>query len=115
MKSCPKLDYVRGYFGEHVALYFAWLGLYTRFLAYPMFLGVLTMTGYDIWGDDNNRFALPYSCFLSLWSTVFLESWTRTENDLVRAAPPPSPPLSVHHNRLDLLPTLSLPEIPLGE
>lgn len=78
------IDQVRDYFGEHVALYFAWLGLYTRYLTYPMLLGMLTMIGYQIpgWGTDNNRFALAYSVFLSLWSTLFLESWTRYENEL---------------------------------
>ena len=30
----------------------------------------------------SNQFALPYSVFLSLWSTVFLEQWTRYENEL---------------------------------
>lgn len=78
------IDQVRDYFGDHVALYFAWLGLYTRYLTYPMVLGILTMFGYFIpgWGTDNNRFALAYSVFLSLWSTLFLESWTRYENEL---------------------------------
>ena len=67
-----------------MALYFAWLGLYTRFLTYPMVMGMLTMIGYQIpgWGTDSNRFALAYSVFLSLWSTLFLESWTRYENEL---------------------------------
>ena len=48
------INEIREYFGEHVALYFAWLGLYTRYLTYPMILGALTMIGYQIpgWGDD---------------------------------------------------------------
>ena len=76
------IDEIRDYFGEHVALYFAWLGLYTRSLTYPMVLGCITMMGYGWFGEDSNVLALPYSFFLSLWSTVFLELWTRYENEL---------------------------------
>jgi hypothetical protein len=73
---------IRQYHGEHVALYFAWLGLYTRWLVTPMLLGICTMLGYLVWDQDNNRFAVVYSVFLSLWSTMFLGAWERTNNEL---------------------------------
>jgi hypothetical protein len=73
---------IRQYHGEHVALYFAWLGLYTRWLVTPMLLGICTMFGYLVWDQDNNRFAVVYSVFLSLWSTMFLGAWERTNNEL---------------------------------
>jgi hypothetical protein len=34
------LDEIRDYFGDHIALYFAWLGHYTRALIFPTAFGV---------------------------------------------------------------------------
>jgi hypothetical protein len=73
---------IRDYMGEHVALYFAWMGLYTRSLVAPALLGLLTMLGYGLWDDDTNPLALVYSVFLSLWSTFLLARWHRLENEL---------------------------------
>jgi hypothetical protein len=76
------LDQIRDYYGEHVALYFAWVGLYTRWLVMPAALGCITMAGYAIWDEDNNRFALVQSVVLSLWSTLFLGAWERLQSEL---------------------------------
>eukprot|EP00051_Salpingoeca_urceolata_P023786 m.409176 g.409176 ORF g.409176 m.409176 type:complete len:1152 (+) comp20153_c0_seq8:73-3528(+) len=35
------LDLIRGYFGESVAMYFGWLGMYTSWLAAPMIVGII--------------------------------------------------------------------------
>jgi hypothetical protein len=76
------LDEIRAYFGDHVALYFAWQGLYTRKLVMPAVLGILTMIGHVYGGVDKNPLTVLYSVFLALWSTLFLESWLRLENEL---------------------------------
>ena len=76
------IDDIQEYFGEHVALYFAWIGLYTQKLKVPAVLGLMTMAGYSVYGTDKNPFALVYSVYLSLWSTLFLAQWQRYENDL---------------------------------
>lgn len=78
------LDEIRNYFGDHVALYFAWLGLYTQWLVAPAATGALTMAGNYIndGGLESNPLVLAYSIFLSLWSTSFLEAWKRRENEL---------------------------------
>ena len=78
------LDEIRNYFGDHVALYFAWAGLYTSKLVAPAVLGCFTMAG-NYMGDggvEDNPLTLFYSIFLSLWSTAFLEAWTRRQNEL---------------------------------
>ena len=35
------LDEIRDYFGEKVAIYFAWAGLYTQCLRFPSLLGLV--------------------------------------------------------------------------
>jgi hypothetical protein len=75
---------VRDYFGDHVALYFAWLQLYTQWLRFAALVGAFVMFG-NYYGDngiDGNPFVLAYSIFLSLWSTMFVEAWTNRENEL---------------------------------
>lgn len=75
---------VRDYFGDHVALYFAWLQLYTCWLRYAALVGAFVMIG-NYYGDngiDGNPFVLAYSIFLSLWSTMFVEAWVNRENEL---------------------------------
>ena len=54
------LHEVRDYFGDHVALYCAGMGLYTQGLIYPAVLGALTMC----WGvdGDTNPLTLCEAC-----------------------------------------------------
>ena len=77
--SSQPLDDVRGYFGEEIALYFGFLGSYTRWLVVPAVLGVaLFLYQREVEGYDN----LPtcaYAIFLSLWATNFFEFWKRRE------------------------------------
>ena len=40
------------------------------------------MMGYLVFGNDDNPLALVYSIFLSLWSTLFLQSWNQLEHEL---------------------------------
>merc|ERR1711871_45209 len=98
------LDLVRNYFGEKVAMYFAFLGLYTYYLLFPACIGiiyyVLTKTGTPITyyanqtdssgtvtlktytlarpgGMGGYTFTGLYCAFLAVWSTVFLEMLKR--------------------------------------
>jgi len=71
--------------GEHVGLYQAWLTLYTRYLCYPAFTGLVIQL-YQLFAADvdsnNNWLMVPYSIFLCLWSAQFNSAWTRRENEL---------------------------------
>lgn len=63
-----QLDKIRNQFGDSLALYFAFLASYTKFLLVPGVLGVLA------------HFFLPpyspiYSFLLCIWSIVFVEWW----------------------------------------
>ena len=78
-------DDIRDYFGDHVAIYFAWLGMYTSSLLPCAILGVMSqMVNFanPDKGIDGNATTLAFSVFLGLWSTVFLELWHRREFEL---------------------------------
>ena len=77
------IDEIRDYFGDHVAIYFAWMELYTRGLFWPAGLGCFAMvTQFTVDTVDDNPFTIPYSVFFAAWSIVFLSSWKRRENEL---------------------------------
>ena len=79
------LDTIRDYFGEQIGLYHAWLVLYTGYLCYPAFLGVI-ITLYQLFApgvdSTNNWLIVPYSVFLCMWSAQFNTSWKRRQNEL---------------------------------
>lgn len=71
------LDKIRLYFGEEVAMYFAWLGFYTSWLWIASFVGVIISI---FWGisamngglNDPDKYSetwavVVYAVFLALW------------------------------------------------
>lgn len=79
------LDEIRDYFGDHVALYFVWMDLYTESLVWPAALGTIGMfiQAASHGGVDDNPFTVPYTIFFAAWSIVFLGAWKRRENECV--------------------------------
>eukprot|EP00457_Paulinella_chromatophora_P002611 gb/GEZN01002616.1/.p1 GENE.gb/GEZN01002616.1/~~gb/GEZN01002616.1/.p1 ORF type:complete len:769 (+),score=148.43 gb/GEZN01002616.1/:55-2361(+) len=76
------LDEIRGYYGEQIALYFAFLSFYTKQLWAPAAFGVLLF----IWQLINDRVDVKglsaYAIVMALWSTLVLEGWKRYEAEL---------------------------------
>ena len=75
-----RVDSVRDYFGEKVAMYFLFLGHYSTWLIGPGVMGFFAWL--DVSAEDDNPSApvLPYfAVFMSVWSTLMLEYWCRTE------------------------------------
>uniref|UniRef100_A0A3B3XUX2 Anoctamin n=1 Tax=Poecilia mexicana TaxID=48701 RepID=A0A3B3XUX2_9TELE len=88
------LGHIRAYFGEKIALYFAWIGFYTAWLLPASLVGTLIFllehipnlfvsfvslqAGllFDNWGT------VFLSLFMSLWAVTFLEYWRRTSSTL---------------------------------
>ncbi|CAH2239699.1 jg12474 [Pararge aegeria aegeria] len=72
------LDEISEYFGVKIAMYFAWLGHYTRSLTVPAVVGfvfwVWLGTANDYWKDI--AYVL-FSLFNVLWACVYLETWKR--------------------------------------
>jgi len=63
-----QLEKIRNQFGDSIAFYFAFLGSYTHFLAFPAIAGVIAY------------YFLPpyspiYSILISIWSISFVEWW----------------------------------------
>lgn len=69
------LDEIRDKFGERVALYFAFLRDYFRFLVAPSAVG---FSAWMLLGQFSSLYAL-LSC---LWSVIFFEYWKQKEVDL---------------------------------
>uniref|UniRef100_A0A8C1GB93 Anoctamin n=1 Tax=Cyprinus carpio TaxID=7962 RepID=A0A8C1GB93_CYPCA len=65
------LDHIREYFGEKIALYFAWLGFYTAWLLPAALVGTCVFV--SAWSMIWYRFCV----FMSLWAVTFLEYWKR--------------------------------------
>jgi hypothetical protein len=83
------LDEIRDYFGDHIGLYFAWLGHYTKALIFPTMFGIIAMLT-QVFGPASdginpvadNLLTIPYSIFFAMWSVTFLSSWTQRQNEL---------------------------------
>jgi len=73
------LEEICAYFGEKIALYFAWLGHYTIWLVGAAVLGCSThIYAWRAEGGKSDNDVVPYfSLLMMLWSTFYLESWKR--------------------------------------
>lgn len=71
-------DKIREYFGEKIALYFAFLGMYTIALIPPAFIGVI----YFITSWESMYREAIFAVFNLIWATIFLEVWKRYCSEL---------------------------------
>ncbi|CAL1266921.1 unnamed protein product [Larinioides sclopetarius] len=72
------LNDICDYFGVKIAIYFAWLGHYTKALTLPAFFGVFLWLCY--YGRDQaseDICFVVFALFNVLWATLYLESWKR--------------------------------------
>lgn len=88
------LEEIRDYFGDDVGLYFSWLGTYTKALLLQSALGMVVMVYQPIaaakepecnffgCGVAYNPLTIFYSVYVGIWSTIFIETWHRRENEL---------------------------------
>ena len=63
---------VRDYFGEKLALYFAWLEHYTESLIFPAVLGLVVQ-----WLPSNGAVLISFGCLVSVWASLMTEKWKR--------------------------------------
>eukprot|EP00735_Rhodelphis_limneticus_P011287 TRINITY_DN4372_c0_g1::TRINITY_DN4372_c0_g1_i1::g.21188::m.21188 TRINITY_DN4372_c0_g1::TRINITY_DN4372_c0_g1_i1::g.21188 ORF type:complete len:745 (-),score=274.36,sp/Q14AT5/ANO7_MOUSE/28.48/9e-67,Anoctamin/PF04547.7/1.1e-130,DUF221/PF02714.10/0.0029,DUF221/PF02714.10/2.4e+03 TRINITY_DN4372_c0_g1_i1:308-2542(-) len=72
------LDAIRNYFGSKIALYFAFLGFYTRWLTQPAVVGLaLSICQWAYGSYDENWVIISMAVFTSVWSIIYLEYWGR--------------------------------------
>eukprot|EP00298_Acanthocystis_sp_HF-20_P016455 c21486_g1_i1.p1 GENE.c21486_g1_i1~~c21486_g1_i1.p1 ORF type:complete len:747 (-),score=296.37 c21486_g1_i1:59-2164(-) len=77
--SPQPLDDIRDYYGEKIALYFAFLGHYTRALISLSIVGCIAQL-FQLINNDLDHVSVPIYCvFLALWSTIWLELWKRAQ------------------------------------
>ena len=62
---------VRDYFGDQIAIYFAFLGFYTRWLTYPAFFGIAFQIWSGVVGEDNLGLVI-YCVFICCWSVPMM-------------------------------------------
>lgn len=87
-KRCPwllrpwaqPLMEIRAYFGEKIALYFAWLGFYGYYLIYPAIVGLICMVYVVLSGTSDETVGLHpeqfvMGIFLVCWSAFYKERW----------------------------------------
>ena len=84
---------IRDYFGDGVALYFAFLGEYTKSLIFPAAFGFMAFLSQALSGEgiDGNPLTIPFTAYMALYVILFQCSWTRRENELkfLWSLPPP--------------------------
>jgi len=89
--SYQPLDQIRDYFGEKIALYFAYLGFYTVWLWSLSIIGVICFIFGIAYAFSipnlvvdqrvamlfDNPLTIPWAVFVSIWATTYLEFWKR--------------------------------------
>jgi len=73
---------IRAYYGEEVALYFAWMNHFTCWLVLPAIAGLTYYTATKAAGlsVENNAYTPLFSFSIVVWATLFNKSWTRKSN-----------------------------------
>lgn len=77
LRAAQPLDEVFSLYGARVAMYFRFLGHYTRALRVPTALGLATFVLERLGGRWQALVRLTYALAMPLWATVFLEHWKR--------------------------------------
>ena len=71
---------IKDYFGEKIGLYFVFLGHYTEQAGVAAIIGVIVWLAACLTGGVNSP-VIPFFCVLmSVWATVFLETWKRKQS-----------------------------------
>uniref|UniRef100_UPI00358FADBA anoctamin-8-like isoform X2 n=1 Tax=Myxine glutinosa TaxID=7769 RepID=UPI00358FADBA len=84
------LDEIYGYFGEEVALYFAWIGICTSALVYPTSFGLV------VWVFGQETFGTLLLSLLSpVWCSLLAEAWCRLQAELLYSWGLPETPVEV--------------------
>lgn len=80
-QNLPLTD-LKDYFGEKVALYFAFVDHFNRFLIIPALVGIPFQIAVWAMNDYNAPFLPFYSLFMAISSVVMLEHWKRKEKTI---------------------------------
>ena len=73
------VELIREYYGEKIAIYFAWMQFYLIWLIVPSIASII-FTIISWWNDtpiDENKSYSFYSFGMAIWSTLFVVYWKR--------------------------------------
>ncbi|EZG43226.1 calcium-activated chloride channel protein [Gregarina niphandrodes] len=80
------LNDIRNYYGEEIALYYAWMGYYCTMSIIPaivgLIVGILGVTYNSNMSFNNslvNKSRLVYCVFIGIWNVLFFAFWQRRE------------------------------------
>lgn len=79
MPMSQPFSQIRNYFGEKIALYFAFTGKFTEFLMFASIAGFITWLNVLIQDTYDAYLVGPFAIFITVWAVVFLEKWKRRE------------------------------------
>lgn len=71
------LNHIKDYYGEKISLYFAWLGHYTHWLAFPACVGIGVGVQSFVEGTVDSQLVPFFGVFMACWCTCYLEYWKR--------------------------------------
>lgn len=80
-KDPQPIKAIRAYFGDEIGFYFAFLGVYSRWLVAPAALGVIVFI-LEFFSDWSIYGRGLYSLVITSWATAFLKFWKRQESTL---------------------------------
>jgi len=77
---------LRAYFGEEVAFYYAFVEFYNTWLVGPAFFGSIIFVYQVAEAPDtlDSDALISYMILISVWATLFLEMWSRQQNNLAQ-------------------------------
>ena len=81
--SSQPIEEIRNYFGEQIALYFAFARIYIHSLIWPSFFGAMTMVGHVQDGVEGNPLSLAYAIYISFWAVGMGASWNKRQAELM--------------------------------
>ena len=76
---------IKDYFGEKIAMYFVFLGFYTRSLISPLLWGAVSGILYYVFDGTEHSYIgewanVAYCVQVAAWACIFLEQWKRKES-----------------------------------
>lgn len=73
------LDDVRDYFGEEIAMYFAFFGAFTRSLLLPTSFALVVLVSSLWYGSMDSPLGPAYAFVVLVWVALFAKAWRREE------------------------------------
>ena len=76
-------EFVRSYFNDEVALYFAWLYHYTNFIIFPSIVSIIIFVlKFFISKDTSENLRMLHAIIIAIWVQFYIISWYRKSNAL---------------------------------